>query len=106
VNSQAAARGGPTTLLKNGQRYIDLPTMPLIPAYVAEPAGTLSRTASVEGTGDPVLSEIGLDFSVMAPLPDGDNAPATPGPASPTCSASPPARATAWWFPRHRRPRR
>ena len=63
---------GPTTLLQNGQRYIDLPTMSLIPAYVAEPDGSLSSTASVEGTGDPVLGEIGLDFSVMAPRPDGD----------------------------------
>jgi len=63
---------GPTTLLQGGQRYIDLPTMPLIPAYVAEPDGSLSGTASVEGTGDPVLGEIGLDFSVMAPRPDGD----------------------------------
>ncbi|MCW2935383.1 MAG: peptidase and in kexin sedolisin [Actinomycetia bacterium] len=63
---------GPTTLLQDGQRYIDLPTMPLIPAYVAEPDGSLSSTASVEGTGDPVLGEIGLDFSVMAPRPDGD----------------------------------
>jgi hypothetical protein len=61
---------GPTTILQNGQRYLDLPTMPLIPAYVAEPDGSLSGTASVEGTGDPVLGEIGLDFSVMAPLPD------------------------------------
>jgi hypothetical protein len=63
---------GPTTLLRSGQRYIDLPTMSLIPAYVAEPDGSLSGTASVEGTGDPVLGEIGLDFSVMAPRPDGD----------------------------------
>ncbi len=63
---------GPTTLLQNGQRYIDLPTMPLIPAYVAEPDGSLNGTASVEGTGDPVLGEIGLDFSVMSPRPDGD----------------------------------
>jgi hypothetical protein len=66
------ANYGPTTLLQNGQRYIDLPTMSLIPAYVAEPDGSLSSTASVEGTGDPVLGEIGLDFSVMAPRPDGD----------------------------------
>jgi hypothetical protein len=63
---------GPTTILQNGQRYLDLPSMPLIPAYVAEPDGSLSSTASVEGSGDPVLDEIGLDFSVMAPLPDGD----------------------------------
>lgn len=63
---------GPTTLLQDGQRYLDLPTMQLIPAYVAEPDGSLSSTASVEGTGDPVLDEIGLDFSVMAPRPDSD----------------------------------
>jgi hypothetical protein len=63
---------GPTTILRGGQRYLDLPTMPLIPAYVAEPDGSLSSTASVEGTGDPVLGEIGLDFSVMAPRPDAD----------------------------------
>jgi hypothetical protein len=63
---------GPTTILQGGQRYLDLPAMPLIPAYVAEPDGSLSGSASVEGTGDPVLGEIGLDFSVMAPLPDGD----------------------------------
>ena len=66
------AEYGPTTILTNGQRYLDLPSMPLIPAYVAEPDGSLSGTASVEGTGDPVLGEIGLDFSVMAPLPDAD----------------------------------
>lgn len=63
---------GPTTILQGGQRYLDLPTMPLIPAYVAEPDGSLSGSASVEGTGDPSLGEIGLDFSVMAPRPDGD----------------------------------
>jgi len=63
---------GPTTILRNGQRYLDLPAMSLIPAYVAEPDGSLSSTASVEGSGDPVLGEIGLDFSVMAPRPDGD----------------------------------
>lgn len=63
---------GPTTILQDGQRYLDLPSMPLIPTYVAEPDGSLSGTASVEGSGDPLLDEIGLDFSVMAPLPDAD----------------------------------
>ncbi|MGH3400851.1 MAG: S8 family serine peptidase [Streptosporangiaceae bacterium] len=63
---------GPDTILRGGQRYLDLPTMSLIPAYVAEPDGSLSGTAAVEGSGDPVLGEIGLDFSVMAPRPDGD----------------------------------
>ena len=72
MNDGEVAEYGPTTILQNGQRYLDLPSMPLIPAYVAEPDGSLSGTASVEGTGDPVLGEIGLDFSVMAPLPDGD----------------------------------
>jgi hypothetical protein len=63
---------GPTTILQGGQRYLDLPAMPLIPTYVAEPDGSLSGSASIEGTGDPSLGEIGLDFSVMAPLPDAD----------------------------------
>ena len=72
MKDSEVATYGPDTLLQNGQRYIDLPTMRLIPAYVAEPDGSLSGTASVEGTGDPVLGEIGLDFSVMAPRPDGD----------------------------------
>jgi hypothetical protein len=72
MNDAEVATYGPTTLMDNAQRYIDLPTMQLIPAYVAEPDGSLSGTASVEGTGDPVLGEIGLDFSVMAPRPDGD----------------------------------
>ncbi|MGH3171810.1 MAG: hypothetical protein ACRDN0_38865 [Trebonia sp.] len=72
MNDAEVSVYGPTTILQDGQRYLDLPSMPLIPAYVAEPDGSLSGTASVEGTGDPVLGEIGLDFSVMAPRPDGD----------------------------------
>ena len=100
------AEYGPTTILTNGQRYLDLPSMPLIPAYVAEPDGSLSAAASVEGTGDPVLGEIGLDFSVMAPLPDADQRAAMRARASPTCSASPPARTTGSWCRRCRRPTR
>jgi len=79
MNDSEVSEYGPTTILQNGQRYLDLPTMPLIPAYVAEPDGSLSSTASVEGSGDPVLSEIGLDFSVMAPLPDADQRPGDTG---------------------------
>ncbi len=71
MSDPEVAEFGPTTVLRGGQRYLDLPTVPLIPAYVAEPDGSLSGSASVEGTGDPVLGEIGLDFSVMAPRPDG-----------------------------------
>ncbi|MDX3078087.1 S8 family serine peptidase [Streptomyces sp. MI02-7b] len=58
---------GPTTVLQDGQRYLDLPSMPLIPAYVAAPDGSLSGTASTEDQ-DPALGEVLLDFSVMAPL--------------------------------------
>ena len=60
---------GPTTILQNGQRYLDLPSMPLIPTYVADPGGGLSPTESVEDE-DPSLGEVDLDFGVMSPLPD------------------------------------
>jgi hypothetical protein len=79
MHDAEVATYGPTTVVQHGQRYLDLPTMPLIPAYVAEPDGSLSSTAAVEGTGDPVLAEIGLDFSVMAPLPDADQRPGHTG---------------------------
>jgi hypothetical protein len=59
---------GPTTIMMGGQRYLDFPSMPLIPAYTADSSGNLSGQNEVCGV-DPVLGEIGLDFSVMAPLP-------------------------------------
>lgn len=59
---------GPTTVVVGGQRYIDWPSMPLIPAYVADTSGNLSGSAEVCGN-DPFLGEVGLDFSMMAPLP-------------------------------------
>jgi hypothetical protein len=58
---------GPTTVLQGGQRYLDLPSMPLIPAYVAKDSGGLDGAASTEGQ-DPSLGEVMLDFGVMAPL--------------------------------------
>ncbi|HZY98966.1 MAG TPA: hypothetical protein VFE36_05295 [Candidatus Baltobacteraceae bacterium] len=61
---------GPTTVVQGSQRYLDLPSMPLIPVWTAGADGSLGQQ-SVCGTGDPALDEIGLDFSVMAPLPDG-----------------------------------
>jgi hypothetical protein len=60
-------RYGPTTVLKDGQRYLDLPSMPLIPTYVAAPDGSVSGSASTKNE-DPVLGEALLDFSVMSPL--------------------------------------
>jgi hypothetical protein len=62
---------GPTTIIRGGQRYLDIPTMPLIPTYVADSDGTLDPTGSTENQ-DPSLGEVLLDFSMMAPLPDGD----------------------------------
>jgi len=58
---------GPTTVLKDGQRYLDLPSMPLIPTYVAKDSGGLDGAASTEQQ-DPSLDEVMLDFGVMAPL--------------------------------------
>jgi hypothetical protein len=59
---------GPTTVLKDGKRYLDLPSMPLIPTYVAGTDGTLDPSGSTENQ-DPSLGEVLLDFGVMAPLP-------------------------------------
>lgn len=59
-----------TTVVQNGQRYLDIPSFPLIPTYASEGDGTLDPTGTVENE-DPSLSEVLLDFSVMAPLPDG-----------------------------------
>ncbi|WP_377273303.1 S8 family serine peptidase [Peterkaempfera sp. SMS 1(5)a] len=59
---------GPTTVIQDGQRYLDIPSMPLIPTYTSDAQGALDPTGSTEGQ-DPALGEVLLDFSVMAPLP-------------------------------------
>jgi hypothetical protein len=59
---------GPTTVVQGGQRYLDFPSLPLIPTYTADLSGALNPLGSVEGV-DPNLGEVLLDFSVMAPLP-------------------------------------
>jgi hypothetical protein len=59
---------GPTTIIQNGQRYLDLPSMPLIPTWTADATGQLNPTGSTENE-DPTDGEIMLDFGVMAPLP-------------------------------------
>lgn len=63
------AGGAPTTHMIGGQRYLDFPSLPLIPVWVSDQNGDISPTAEVCGV-DPELAEVGLDFSVMAPLPD------------------------------------
>jgi hypothetical protein len=59
---------GPTTIVQNGQRYLDIPSMPLIPTYTADENGVLDPTGSTSGV-DPQDGEILLDFSTMSPLP-------------------------------------
>ncbi|HEY1917281.1 MAG TPA: hypothetical protein VGH27_17085 [Streptosporangiaceae bacterium] len=59
---------GPTSIIQNGQRYIDWPSMPLIPAWTSSVSGALDPTGEVCGE-DPQNEEVGLDFAMMAPLP-------------------------------------
>ncbi|WP_146075728.1 S8 family serine peptidase [Streptomyces sp. Ru62] len=59
---------GPTTVLRDGRRYLDYPSLPLIPTYVSDDRGRLDPAGSTEGQ-DPNLGEVLLDFSMMAPLP-------------------------------------
>ena len=59
---------GPTTVVDNGQRYLDYPSLPRIPTYTVDPAGAVDPLGTVEGV-DPLLGEVLLDFSMMAPLP-------------------------------------
>lgn len=68
IDSSTPSNYGPTTVVQNGQRYLDIPSMPLIPTYTADSTGALDPTGSTQGQ-DPVLGEVLLDFSVMAPLP-------------------------------------
>ena len=60
---------GPTTIISNGQRYLDWPSMPLIPTWTSSDSSVLDPTGEVCGV-DPHDTEIGLDFAMMAPLPD------------------------------------
>jgi hypothetical protein len=69
---------GPTTVINNGQRYLDWPSMPLIPTWTASDASALDPTGEVCGV-DPFDTEIGLDFAMMAPLPDSAQRPGAMG---------------------------
>jgi hypothetical protein len=77
-NSWASAYG-PTTIVQGGQRYIDWPGMPLIPTYTAGSTGTIDPVGQVCGADDPTLGEVGLDFSMMAPLPHDKQRPGREG---------------------------
>ena len=69
---------GPTTVVQNGQRYLDIPSMPLIPTYTSSATGALDPTGSAENL-DPGLGEVLLDFGVMAPLPHSAQRPGATG---------------------------
>lgn len=71
-------RGETTTHFINGQMYIDWPSMPLIAAYSSDGGGKLSGSKEVCGA-DPSLGEVGLDFSMMAPLPHDQQRPGAVG---------------------------
>lgn len=66
--AQFVSAFGPTTVLRHGQRYLDLPSMPLIPTWTASDRARLDPTGETCGV-DPFDSEIDLDFAMMAPLP-------------------------------------
>jgi hypothetical protein len=63
-----ASNYGPTTVVQGGQRYLDWPSMPLIPTFTSDADGRVDPTGETCGQ-DPTLTEVGLDFSMMAPLP-------------------------------------
>jgi hypothetical protein len=69
---------GPTTVVIGGQRYLNWPSMPLIPAYTSNQSGQLSGSGEVCGI-DPFLGEVGLDFAMMAPLPHAQQRPGEVG---------------------------
>jgi hypothetical protein len=73
-----ASAYGPTTVVQGGQRYIDWPSMPLIPTYTSSSTGSLDPLGETCGQ-DPNLVEVGLDFSMMAPLPDSAQRPGRTG---------------------------
>ncbi|HEX3649999.1 MAG TPA: hypothetical protein VHV49_16345 [Pseudonocardiaceae bacterium] len=59
---------GPTTVVQGGQRFLDLPSMPLIPTWTANGRAKLDPTGETCDV-DPFDTEIDLDFAMMAPLP-------------------------------------
>jgi hypothetical protein len=73
-----ATNYGPTTIVQGNQRFLDWPSMPLIPTYTSDAAGALDPTGETCGQ-DPFLAEVGLDFSMMSPLPHDQQRPGAQG---------------------------
>lgn len=70
---------GPTTTVIGDQRYVDMPSMPLIPTYTATASGALDPLGEVCTNRDPMLADVGLALSVMSPLPHNRQRPEAPG---------------------------
>lgn len=70
---------GPTTTVIDGQRYLDLPAMPLVPTYTADASGALDPLGEACPGTDPFLQNVGLSLSVMAPLPHDQQRPEATG---------------------------
>lgn len=68
---------GPMTQMIGGQRYLNWPGLPLIAAYAADANG--HTDPSYVSCAESDLSEVGLDFSMMAPLPDDQQRPGEQG---------------------------
>jgi hypothetical protein len=66
--AQFVAAFGPTTVIQGGQRFLDLPSMPLIPTWTSDAKSRLDPTGETCDV-DPFDTEIDLDFAMMAPLP-------------------------------------
>lgn len=78
-NDDYTASFGTTTTVLGNQRYLDIPSFPLIPTYVADQSSSLDALGTVKNSGDYEDGEILLDFSVMAPLPHSIQRPARQG---------------------------
>jgi hypothetical protein len=94
----AVSNDGPTTKIVGGQRYLDWPTLPLIPVWVSDANGNLSATGEACGV-DPALGEVGLDFSVMAPLPDALQRPGKTAPVAMDLLGIAPGASYRWVAP-------
>ena len=70
---------GPTTVVIDGQRYLDLPSMPLIPTFTADQTGAVDPVGEACPRLEPQLHEVGAVMSVLAPLPHGQQRPEAVG---------------------------
>jgi hypothetical protein len=66
---------GPTTVVIGDQRYLDLPSMPLVPTYTTDEGGSIDPLGEACPRLDPLMADVGMALSVMVPLPHGQQRP-------------------------------